>query len=101
MNDKQRKKLKMLDAWIAKNVMGYTPTYTREYMFCPTFLPDHAMKVLRECLKKMEPNGEHDDTIMITLQRREWRLCSNHIRRITASHLELAICLFAKKLFSK
>ncbi len=62
--------------------------------------PAAAMMVLKKCLARFD--NESDDAIMIALVNGKPIVCSNEIQQgREAETLPLAICLFAKQLFSK
>jgi len=86
--------LRELDAWIDRNLFEndlpeFSPHYTTDQ--------HHAMDVLKKCAEK----HQHDIAIG-TAGPTDWRVWAGELNGATyASSLELAICLFAKQLFSK
>lgn len=113
------KELRELDAWIAEHVMGYKvrirkpdSTYPAlrywnkgdgfeilQAQFSPTTNPADAFEVLKKCYERAESfeSGKDDS--------QGWYFFVDApIKAINASShesLELAVCLFARKLFSK
>lgn len=98
--------LRQLDAWIAENVMGFSTLCKRmpdgkisDFIigdgsrFCPTIDPAAAMEVLKKCARKSCPLIQHGAN--------EVYYISSMVAKSEAPTLELAICLFAKKLFEK
>jgi len=86
--------LRELDAWIAEHVFGVSVPHP---FFKPTEDPRGAMDVLKKCAEK----HQHDIAIG-TAGPTDWRVWAGELNGATyASSLELAICLFAKQLFSK
>lgn len=117
------KELRELDAWIAEHVMGLKlchriPAILQpdEYVlsipskivrakfssnetknFEPTTNPADAMAVLMKCAEKTESSN----CIHVGLLEKEWIVGHTFSNiGVEAQTLELAICLFAKKLFS-
>ena len=111
--------LRQLDAWIAENVMGNQQRKIRvtdgrklvRYEFlkvgtneiCPEYTTDPAaaMEVLKKCCEAMAVNVEiwkagNGEWVCRMVSGRNSRNCVG-----TANTIELAICLFAKKLFTK
>jgi len=118
--------LRELDAWIAEHVMGWADVHMRQsglvgYAPCeprkvrtatgdgvsttaaftsevPYYTDSaDAMDVLKKCAEK----HQHDIAIG-TAGPTDWRVWAGELNGATyASSLELAICLFAKQLFSK
>lgn len=98
--------LRELDAWIAEHVLGYT--YSNHNLCCkktgrfiqaglPYYSSDPAaaMEVLKKCIAVIEDVhfGWH-------LERRCYFVWGDGEKEF-AETLELSICLFAKKLFTK
>lgn len=96
---------KELDAWIAKHVMGWKilPSGCFEKTtecglddsddFEPTTDGFYAMMVLKKCAERENVNvGRWKET---------WVIGSPSVDLVKAEPLELAICRFAKELFSK
>lgn len=118
MNDKE---MLALDAWIAHNLMGLAlctrhPAILNpnEFVitipsgivrakigaeptknFVPTTDPANAMEVLKKCLDK----GGYRISMNVHLSS-EFQVFKSEESLVRAETLELAICLFAKKLFS-
>jgi len=118
--------LRELDAWIAEHVMGWKrvdsvlrifskdqfatnsafnepprvmiyESYSSVQSWIPTERGSDAMDVLKKCAEK----HQHDIAIG-TAGPTDWRVWAGELNGATyASSLELAICLFAKQLFSK
>lgn len=90
-----------LNDWISIHVIGWNAQDTRLNSFNPTQESKDAMDVLKKCAEQSQ------EDIAITKYDTEWRVgiadwnwesmrdCK------TAETLELAICLFAKQLFSQ
>ena len=121
--------LRELDAWIAENVIGNPQRRIRvtdgrklvRYEFlkvgtndiCPTYTTDPAaaMEVLRKCAEKMDAGivgigSPMGGPVASTIPKLKQGWVVGKIGRPTnfdceAATLELAICLFAKKLFTK
>lgn len=124
------KELRELDAWIAEHVMGLTRAESPLHIvggtfavhqsegkvyihvgrnniapFCPTTDPAASMQVMEKCAEELYEKGanlelgkSYDDEN----QKTEWFVA--HDRTILshyAATLPLAICLFAKQLFTK
>ena len=104
-----------LEAWIAEHVMGYEkcppPDDTGwhdgdEYFhsFEPTSNPAAAMEVLKKCAIILSEYDEEEYATISFEVPNVWAVekcnCLNSLRA-ESSTLELAICRFAKKLFSK
>ncbi len=113
--------LREFDAWIAKHVMGWKlqernvpyywkiPKTNRIYFLAtgrrpddtewsPTIQPSAAMEVLKKCLT----SGNY---FTVALDEDDYKIEARHITGktilVSATTLELAICLFAKKIFTK
>ena len=122
------KELRELDVWVAENVMGFTiiktpslatEIYVNSEVFerlmmppqplkCYTINPTYAMEVLKKCAEKMKresdgfydlvcirPKTTEDGWTVFKQSQENW----GHLYE-EADTIELAICLFAKKLFS-
>jgi len=107
MNETEQREL---DAWIAENVMGWDLGESKPGHGWPWFgefgfgdeqekIPHYttdpaaAMEVLKKC---------SEETYITTRRhKRCWSMSGSNGMTIEAETLELAICLFAKKLFSK
>lgn len=106
--------LQELDAWIAEHVMGWVKSKECDYGWITpvgkmkletenyTTDPAAAMEVLRKCAFKRD--------LIISCTASEWIISDDLpeteiqdfvTNRVEAGTLELAICLFSKKLFSK
>jgi hypothetical protein len=108
--------MRALDAWIAEHVMGWTvsfhagnitlwlPTRTSTpRTFNATTDAADAMEVLRRCVLKV---GENDSVEINQVEGNSgFGWCAARANGLTpygeGATLELAICLFAKQLFSK
>lgn len=114
--------LRELDAWIAEHVMGLVPYKNGiteasknwwidkskdeiKQKFNPTTDPAAAMEVLKKCAEKMEE--EYDDSRSIAINKERlteiWFVSETDVANgisESAKTPELAICLFAKKLFT-
>jgi len=93
---------KELDKWIAVNVMGWNEDYlikNKHNVSKYTTDPAAAMEVLKKCLNKslIEIVAIADGSYYIS---QSFEFHDEPIF-INESTLELGICLFAKKLFSK
>lgn len=118
MTDTEKREL---DAWIAERVMGWkldkmiwwsrndidkTQSIAWEGDFRPTTDPAATMEVLKRCAEKLEvinssiALGQQFDELVE--DRLFWFVSHERTKEVTeAETLELAICLFAKKLFTK
>lgn len=111
MSDKE---MRELDAWIAAHVMGWVNgkcrnddefhisstgsgnVFANNCLFQPTVDPAAAMLVLKKCMTQT--------AITLGTEKDDVKSCGDKADlwgREEASTLELAICLFAKRLFSK
>jgi len=104
MSDKE---LRELDAWIADEVfkrwmlnpegLGDAPKYTTD--------PAVALGVLKKCAEKLCDDKAFSDALMIQPNEagNGWFVgpFSDDTKCVESPTLELAICLFAKKLFTK
>lgn len=128
---KSEQELRELDAFCAEFVMGWKlvpkilkiqegcfathpggdGVFVHDYgnrikTFAPTTNPADALAVLKKCSEKMGEVWDDDSTIAVQFVPVEeiWRVQQTDVNggiRIESASLELAICLFAKALFSK
>jgi hypothetical protein len=124
MTDTEKREL---DAWIAVNIMkwqevkpwdinpGHGQFVIRHgvpvapppiFKFEPTTDPAAAMEVLKKCAAKLYPSDEvqiygNDEDGGYVIFSPETKDAEGFVLESDAKTLELAICLFAKKLFSK
>lgn len=114
--------LRELDAWIAEHVMGWKITkyhccgeqverlkpssgdlHANIRNYSPTTDPSAAMDVLKKCSQmKFDVSINHFDAknLNLLIGLKEWSVLTIGFEA-QAETLELAICLFAKKLFTK
>jgi hypothetical protein len=96
-----QKELRELDAWVAENVIGWHLTdidmTSEDY---PRYTTDHAaaMEVLKKCAFGNRITCWYSDG---TWNVDNLRGYASYEHEAQAETLELAICIFAKKLFSK
>ena len=92
MSDKE---MRELDAWIAEHAMGLS--CIRAATFRPTTDYGATMEVLEKCVERLLNNveifGNNRDRFVVS--------GPNEAFESEAATLPLAICLFAKQLFSK
>ena len=117
------KELRELDAWIWTHVLGWVPFREEEYPHrngyalgddtgekclecdmpqCSTD-PAAAMQVLEKCAVELGGEGERACAVEWLPMEEEWRIIETDTPdgvRAQAKTLPLAICLFAKELFS-
>jgi len=113
--------LRELDAWIAENVMGVIIVKVRcrdkSEVICPdvkryTTDPAAAMEVLKKCGYKIQGRdyprgfGHYFVRVYFAEIAHEWCVCLGNEKSDSsiygqAETLEIAICLFAKKLFTE
>jgi len=123
MTDMTTKQLRELDTWIAEHVMGWyradgkpshwfpdgyknewhNPKGGMDTLPCFTTDPAAAMTVLEKCNDKLKELGHFPGAIDLWKPFELWKIQShaNSDIHAEAETLPLAICLFAKQLFSK